>query len=296
MEVWHNVAVAASKNNIQSVLNPKAVKSPIRWIGGKSTLMGQLIRLLPERFDRLFEPMAGGAALFFNVQPNRAVLGDTNEDLMNYYQTLSSDTDRLVSRMMCLKASKDRYYALRPASPVGRVDTAIRFAYLNRLSWNGVHRVNRKGEFNVPMGDRLPDKLWEEEHLRHCGCLLRRAELIHGDFEETVKDAERGDFVYFDPPYPKQDSPWGGFNRYAASPYDKSDFERLVAIIEDLDDRGVLVMVSSSLSDPNLACYPRILNRHTVRSQSLISATNGGRCRATEVILRNYYEDRYGAS
>jgi len=288
--------VVTSRGNIKTDLFPKPVKPPIRWIGGKSNLVPYLMQLLPDRFDRLFEPMAGGAALFFGVQPNRAVLGDSNQDLIHYYQMLSSDTDRLVSRLMCLKASKDTYYTLRSSVPSKGMDTAIRFAYLNRLSWNGVHRVNRKGEFNVPIGDRLPDRLWDEEHLRQCAYLLRRAELIHGDFEETVQAARRGDFVYFDPPYPKQDAPWGGFNRYAASPFNKSDFERLVRTIEALNERGVSVMVSSSLADPHLALYPGLLNRYPISSQSLISASKGGRCRATEIILRNYREVGYGAN
>lgn len=273
---------------VNTVVRNKSIKPLVRWIGGKSALVHSLIQLMPSQFGRLVEPMAGSAALFFGTLPEHAILGDSNEELINYYRVLSSDPDGLVPRLMSLQASKNRYYEFRSASPLGRTERAIRFAYLSRLSWNGVYRVNRKGEFNVPIGDRLPKTLWERDHLHECASLLKKAELIHGDFEGTAIQARRGDLVYFDPPYPKQQTCWTTFNRYSKSPFKTPELSRLITTIESLNQRGVHLMISSSVDDPFLAAYPNFLSRFHINSKSLISSRASSRRGVTEIVLRNY--------
>lgn len=289
--MWHNAWVTNGKELLVIGARDKPIKPLVRWIGGKSTLVRSLIKLMPTRFERFFEPMAGSAALFFGVLPEHPILGDSNGELINYYQVMSSDADRLIPQLMSLQASKDQYYKFRSASPRGDTERAIRFAYLSRLSWNAVYRVNKNGRFNVPIGDRLPESLWDQGHLRECADLLKRAELIHGDFEETAQRAKRGDLVYFDPPYPKHRTMTTSFNRYASSPFKTLELTRLISTVEDLNERGVKLMISSSVDDPFLAAYPNFLIRHPINSRSLISAkTNSRRRGITELVLLNYEE------
>ena len=121
----------------------------LRWAGGKYGMAPRLASLLPPTWGTYFEPMAGGAALFFFVLPAKAVLGDVNGELINFYRVLRDRFSELRRRLNKLSASEKMYYAFRESKPRGHVQRAVRFAYLNRLSWNGLYRVNRSGKFNV---------------------------------------------------------------------------------------------------------------------------------------------------
>lgn len=162
------------KENI--ILNPKTtsrLKPPIRWAGGKYRLVPKLIDHLPSQFNKFIEPMAGSAALFFTVQPERAILADINSELINFYKILAFKTDSLIEALMEIKASKFTYYEYRDSKPKTDFERAIKFCYLNRLCWNGVYRVNSTGNFNVPIGDRLPKDPWSSDHLEKCAAVLR---------------------------------------------------------------------------------------------------------------------------
>ena len=115
----------------------------LRWAGGKSVLLPTIRAKLPTRWERYFEPMAGGAALFFQQRPERATLADINSDLMNFYGVLRSDFESLKRALRPLKASRELYYAFRSRVPTSPLARAVRFAYLNRLAWNGLYRVNQ---------------------------------------------------------------------------------------------------------------------------------------------------------
>lgn len=187
------------------------LRPPLRWAGGKSGIVKDLISLMPARYTRYVEPMAGSAALFFGAKPERALLADVNEDLINYFTILRNDLDRLTSSLFKMTASKDKYYSLREQQPSDFMERAIRFAYLNRLCWNGVYRVNSLGMFNVPIGSRLPKVLWIERHLRECSRVLFKAELFHSTVLDTLARSEPNDFFFIDPPYPKGANAVGNF-------------------------------------------------------------------------------------
>src|SRR2546425_13177651 len=120
----------------------------LRWAGGKSHLLRTIVRLLPRRWVRYVEPMAGGASLFFALTPQQSILGDINPELIAFYRTLKDHSDELIDRLLTLRPSKRLYYELRSLRPRDKYSRALRFAYLNRLCWNGVYRVNSRGEFN----------------------------------------------------------------------------------------------------------------------------------------------------
>lgn len=247
-----------------------------------------LADLLPESYDRLVEPMVGGGALFFATRPKQAILGDSNEELINFYHVLANRTEALIDQLLQLRASSSQYYKFRSARPRAKMERAVRFAYLNRLCWNGLYRVNGSGEFNVPFGGRLPKRLWNEEHLQTAATLLRNATLLSADFQATLKYCRAGDVVYLDPPYPKRRENGHGFNRYTRTPFTAADHERLACEALRLHDKGIRVVISTAASHTFLSLFPRGFRVHRVRSSSLISCNGATRGNASEAILLNY--------
>jgi len=260
----------------------------LRWAGGKRRLVHDLTALLPARWGTYVEPMAGSAALFFHLAPRKAVLADVNPDLMDFYKILRDNTSTLVKRLASLRASKALYYKMRKSSPTSRLERAVRFAYLNRLCWNGLHRVNREGDFNVPIGDRLPKKLWDPRQLSHAAKLLKNARLVTSDFETTLHTLKKGDLAFIDPPYPRgaPESAW--FNRYASDFFLLEDHCRLGKVVESLDEKGVSLMLLMASYPAILRCYPSSFVRTTFSSKSLISGKASARRTIEEVVLRNY--------
>jgi DNA adenine methylase len=257
-------------------------------VGGKSVMVSKLASLLPPRWNRYIEPMSGGAALFFHVQPARAVLADINSDLITYYSVLRDNPTELVRRLQSLTASRDHYYALREFRPRGRIQKAVRFAYLNRLAWNGLYRVNRDGRFNVPIGDRLPAAMWSEANLLRASAVLANARLVNSDFRTTARRAAAGDFVFFDPPYPRGCREQVGFNRYASDVFTVKEHRELADIITDMTRRSVQVMLTLTEADHLEEIYPRSLHRNRFESKALIACNGSDRRNVTELILTNY--------
>lgn len=260
----------------------------LRWAGGKHRLTARLVQLLPRDYERLVEPMVGSAALFFSCGRRQAVLGDSNAELINFYRILATRTDELVDQLAGLKASRKRYYEVRSSRPRGVLGRAVRFAYLNRLCWNGLYRVNKNGHFNVPIGSRLPTKLWDSGHLRRAASCLQNAELVCGDFETTLRKCGSRDVVYLDPPYPKTTKDAVGFNRYTASPFDTADHRRLAQAALTLHRRGVRVMVSTGSSRAFLSLFSKDFEVIRLASSSLIACNGDSRGRVCETILRNF--------
>jgi len=243
---------------------------------------------MPSTWNNYVEPMVGGGAFFFHVAPKKAILADLNPELINFYRILRDDTVVLITKLMCLRASKTLYYDMRNRKPRSKLESAIRFAYLNRLCWNGLHRVNRKGRFNVPIGDRLPKKMWDEEELYRAASLLRNATLLSTDFETTLAKVRKRDFVFVDPPYPRGARDGVGFNRYSENPFTLDDHRRLGRTVDTLNKRGVFLMILLASSSEILREYPASLTQMKLRTKSLISCDTFSRRPVSEMILTNY--------
>ena len=243
---------------------------------------------MPPSWNHYIEPMAGSAALFFHVVPRKAIVADLNSELINFYGVLRDNPTALIDSLMCLRASKALYSTMRNRRPRSRLESAIRFAYLNRLCWNGLYRVNKAGEFNVPIGDRLPKTLWSAKELHQASRILGFADLVAGDFESTLRRAKQGDFVFLDPPYPRGAPVSSGFNRYCPDFFSHEDHERLGRILQSLDKRGVATMILLASSRAILSCYPKLFHRKRLRSKSLISCDSSSRRLVDECILMNY--------
>ena len=264
------------------------LKSPIRWAGSKYSIVGNLIKYVPQEYNTYIEPMFGSGALFLSLQPQKAVINDKNSDLIAFIEVLKKHGDLLIKDLLNLSSSKKLYYELRESQPVNRYERAIRFLYLNRLCWNGVYRVNKDGRFNVPIGDRLPKKLWEEKVLRSFQKLLNNTTVLNYDFEEIFQFINSNDFVYFDPPYPKNSSNKLGFNRYVTEFFTMDDHARLGKFIESISYSHVKVMLTLGDNNEILAQYPKFLKRIGINSKSLISCNDINRGAIKEFILINY--------
>jgi DNA adenine methylase len=270
---------------------PDPVASPvIKWVGGKTKLLPELTARMPDRFERYYEPFVGGAALFFRVAPERAVLGDANADLIACYGAIATDVGEVTRHLIC---HADRHGAARFAevkrawnersASFTAAEVAAMFVYLNKAGFNGLYRVNAKGEFNVGYGKRAtyePDL----EALELAAAALRRADLRAGDYRETLRDAEPGDFIYIDPPYDAT------FASYTASKHGSGadDQADLAFEVRTLARRGVKVMVSSS-DTPRIRTLYAGLRIDVVQAARAINCDGAGRGKVDELIITAGY-------
>lgn len=220
------------------------MNSLLRWAGSKRKLISTLTLVAPVTFRRYVEPFAGSACLFFALDPSRALLGDINSDLIATYRLVKSQPETIADCLGKFKLGKEEYYRIRGMDPKNLEvpERAARFIYLNRFSFNGLYRTNRKGQFNVPYGGMKTGRLPSLELLRLASSALKRTKLVTGDFEETLKLADAGDFVYMDPPFYVTSR--RVFNEYDRHPFGSDDIDRLRSCIEDLDRRKISFVVS----------------------------------------------------
>lgn len=229
------------------------VASPvIKWVGGKTKLLPELVSRMPAQLGRYFEPFAGGAALFFRVAPERAVLSDYNADLITLYRAVASDVSAVIKKLEKHRSEHDEtyYYEMRARwndrdGSWSDAKRAAAFIYLNKTCFNGLYRVNRSGDFNVPMGRYADPPICVPDTLRAASAVLARADLRCGDYRNAVGDAEKGDFLYFDPPYDPL-TPTSSFTSYTENVFGADEQRALAETARILVARGCRVMLSNS--------------------------------------------------
>jgi len=199
----------------------------------------------PERPKQYFEPFLGGAAVFLSLCPKRAVLSDTNSELVNLYLQVRDYPKELIRILRNYKNNERYYYAIRESTPRARLKKAARLIYLMRLSFNGIHRVNLAGEFNVPYGHRGHLTPCDEESLIRVSNALQSATILEHDFEVATQSAKRGAVVYFDPPYTVAHEN-NGFVKYNERIFSWEDQLRLAKHARQLVQRGCHVVVSNA--------------------------------------------------
>lgn len=227
----------------------------IKYVGGKTRLLPELLARLPATYGRYYEPFCGGAALFFKLAPTRAVLGDMNPELMNLYRVLAhGDVETLIMFLRWhdeyhRKDPKGHYYLVRnewnSSTTWSDLQRAAAFVYLNKTCFNGLWRVNADGGFNVPMGAYKNPTICNPDALRAAARALKHVELRQGHFEQTTRDAVAGDLVYFDPPYVPLTAT-SSFTSYTADGFDMHDQRALADHARELAERGVHVVLSNS--------------------------------------------------
>ena len=255
---------------------------------GPLGLVPQLLPLFPGTWGRYYEPFLGGAAMFLALQPGGAVLTDINADLVTLYQVVQDDVDALISDLARHRYEKNYYYAVRAQDParLDRVQRASRTLYLNRTCFNGLYRVNRRGEFNVPFGRYTNPTIIAADRLRAVAEALAGCTVAHVDYATATASATRGDLVYFDPPYfPLTRT--SNFTSYTQNAFGPDDQRRLAEVFDDLTGRGVACVQSNSDTPfiRDLYAHHRI---DTVTAHRAISRDPSTRGTVTEVVIRNY--------
>lgn len=225
----------------------------VKWTGGKTQLLSELVKRVPEQYGTYHEPFAGGAALFFFLKPAAAVLYDANEDLMAAFLAVRDACPQLVSCLRNLavryaQAPETVYYEIRSEHPDDPIDRAARALFLNKTCFNGLWRVNRSGQFNVPIGRYAKPTICDEENLIECSAVLRSAAIVCGDFLGVEQRATPGDFVYFDPPYVPV-SKTSNFTAYTAGGFTPAAQVVLRDLALRLKRAGVHVLLSNSGSE-----------------------------------------------
>ncbi|MDO4369172.1 MAG: DNA adenine methylase [bacterium] len=269
----------------------------VKWAGGKRQIIEKLKKYTPDEFNTYYEPFIGGGALLFELSPKRAVINDLNEELMNVYKCLCSEEK---FKKMCnilnhyeKEHNEEFYYEIRNKdrnkvsyNRLSDYTKAARTVYLNKACFNGLYRVNSHNEFNVPFGKKEKVNTYEGGNLITISNYLTMNDIkIESvDFEESVKSASKGDFVYFDPPY---DSETETFNSYTETGFGKDEQRRLAKVFKELDKRGVYVMLSNHNTTLVNELY-KDYNIHVIKAKRNINSNGKKRGKVEEVIITNY--------
>jgi DNA adenine methylase len=270
------------------IANPGKGSPFLKWAGGKTELLPEIESRLPKSFNTYWEPFIGGGALFFRLAPQSAVISDGNEELINCYLAVRDHVDDLISRLKKHHVSKDYFLRLRKMQPwqLDPVDRAARLIYLNKTCFNGLYRVNQRGEFNVPFGEYKNPRIFDETLLRTDSQVLKSAEVLCRDFRHLLYKAMPGDFIYFDPPYDPL-SISSSFTSYSESPFDRREQKALAQVFRALDERGCHVMLSNSDTEMTRRLYKKF-HIHAVLASRAINCRPEKRGKISELIVTNY--------
>ena len=273
----------------------------VKWAGGKRQIIDKLKEYVPDEFGVYYEPFVGGGALLFELSVGKAIINDSNKELMNVYNVLCDENK---FKKMCgvlnryeVEHSEDFYYEIRNKdrnkntyNKLSDYTRAARTIYLNKACFNGLYRVNRKNEFNVPFGKKNQVNTYDGGNLITVSNYLTMNDIkiMSVDFEDAVNEAKRGDFVYFDPPY---DSDTKTFNSYTEEGFGKDEQKRLARVFKELDKRGVYVMLSNHNTVLVNELY-KGYNIHKIEAKRNINANGKKRGNVEEVIITNYENKR----
>ena len=269
------------------------IKPFLRWAGGKNRLVKFLMEFIPSDFstdNTYYEPFLGAGNLFFRKKPKNAILSDLNKELIESYQAIQKHPE-LVHKYLdqhLSKTCKEYYYKKRDEynNSKSSIKKAALFIYLNKTSFNGIWRVNNKGEYNVPYGYKEPPSLPSKNELLNISKSLENTILSHKDYKESVNKADFGDFIYFDPPYP----PLNGtsyFTHYTKDRFTKEDHSELASLAKMLNERGCLIMISNADIPFIRSLYEESFYIYDLKVTRWIR-TDGKRYKVGEVIITNY--------
>jgi DNA adenine methylase len=269
-------------------------KPIVKWAGGKSKLVPELLARIPGHVHTYAEPFAGGAALFFALASDpgrsfdRAVLADRNEDLVACYRAVKNDVSALIDALSAYRHDKDEFYRVRAEDPAGKsdVERGARLIYLNRTCFNGLWRVNASGKFNVPFGRYENPRIVDREGLVLASSALSRAEIVQADFEAIARDLGPGDFAYFDPPYVPT-SKTASFTAYAADGFGPDDQQRLARVLGELRDKGAFAMLSNADTPEARALYADF-SVERVRAPRAINSNAKKRGEVSELLVTSW--------
>lgn len=260
----------------------------LKWAGGKRWLVSGYPDLFPDSYKKYYEPFLGSRAVFFTLCPKKATLADINRELVDCYMSVRDEWQGIQSLLAVhhKKHSKDHYYKTRQTVPSERVEKAARFIYLNRTCWNALHRVNRKGEFNVPMGTKS-NVLLESDDFEAVSKILSSVTITNQDFEELIEKAKKGDFIFADPPYTVKHN-FNGFVKYNEKMFHWDDQVRLSECLIRANARGCLILLTNANHPSIIELYENDFDLMSLKRSSVIAASSSNRGVYEELIIRNF--------
>ena len=277
-------------------VNP-LVKPFVKWAGGKRQLVPTILaNHLPKNYNlqTYYEPFIGGGALLFSLQPKKAVINDSNAELINCYKIIKNSLDELIEDLKNHKNNEYYYYDIRDwdreknFKSKTEVQRASRIIFLNKTCYNGLFRVNSQGQFNVPFGKYKNPNILDIAVLKAVNKYLNenQVRILNSDFQEAVKDAKGGDFIYLDPPYDPV-SETASFTGYDVNGFNKQEQRRLKEVFDDLNSRGCHILLSN-------ACTEFIEDLYKDYPHTKISAIRAINCngkkrgKVDEILVKNY--------
>jgi DNA adenine methylase len=263
-----------------------AVDPFMKWAGGKRWLFKRYRHLFPERITRLIDPFIGGGSSFFLLQPDAALLGDLNSDLIEIYECVRKYPRELARRLAVYQRNHgpEFYYTARARRPKRKIDRAARLLYLNRTCWNGLFRVNLRGEFNVPLGTKTK-VLTSSDEFVEASRALSRAEFYSSDFSLLIAKATRGDLVFADPPYFDTHKKHDRFLKYNPNIFSWADQLRLCADLLAAKKRGATCFVTNSNNRALIKIYRDHGLIRTLRRHSVLAGESWARRKNDEILV-----------
>ena len=270
----------------------------VKWAGGKRQLITSLEEHLPKKFGTYFEPFLGGGALLFyllNQGPNlKCNISDLNSDLILAYITIRDKVEQLVESLErhSGKYSADKieyYYSVRESAPKNQIEKVSRLLFLNKTCFNGLYRVNSKGQFNVPLGRYTNPSIVNKENLISVSKILQSKNIAIRcqDFEAILDEAKKDDYVYFDPPY-QPVSKTANFTSYTKCEFTYDDLKRLANVCQKLDKKDCKVLLSNSNTKEVRKLFSSKWKVVEVSANRAINSNSKKRTGHTELLIKNY--------
>ncbi|MGH8677969.1 MAG: DNA adenine methylase [Burkholderiales bacterium] len=262
----------------------------LKWAGGKRWFADRCLHLVPKVPGRYIEPFLGSGAMFFALRPARALLSDLNPDLVDCYRAIRDAPESIAEqlaehhRLHC----KTHYYATRSIKPEDAVERAAWFIYLNRTCWNGLYRVNRKNEFNVPIGTKT-SVILPSDDFPAASRILQSVEILQQDFEATLDAASDGDFVFVDPPYTVKHN-LNGFLKYNDKIFSWADQLRLRDAVVRAATRGASILVTNANHSSIREIYEGVGRQQVVERASVLAASAAHRSQTEELVIQTWLE------
>ena len=228
--------------------NQKFTRPILKWAGGKTQLLKELIPRIPKHYNRYIEPFIGGGALFFALKPTNAIIADSNPELILTYQQLARNIEKVIEYLEQYTNTSETFYKVRAQDwkELPKAEAAARMIYLNKTCFNGLYRVNRQGRFNTPFGRYKNPNICDIEHLHAASDILKNATIICGNYLDVLnKYASPGDFIFLDPPYIPV-SKYGDFKRYTKEQFYEKDQIQLSEEFHRLYNLGCSVILTNS--------------------------------------------------
>ena len=271
--------------NLSTSTPEKIILPFLKWAGGKRWFLTKHKGKFPTKYSTYIEPFLGSGAVYFFLQPEKAILSDTNAELISTYRAIRKNWERIVEILKWHQEmhSPHHYYRIRQKVYLDEYYLASRFIYLNRTCWNGLYRVNLSGTFNVPIGTKT-QVLLDTDCFAETSTLLRKANLRICDFEESINEANEGDFIFADPPYtaPNKNN---GFLKYNDQIFCWEDQVRLFSSLMQAKDKGVHILLTNGDDESIRDLFSPLGEIYSVERASIIAAKPEYRKIANEIIV-----------